>query len=87
MHKKQQQQQQGEKGLERSLSMILPPAAIKKNCWHDETVEPRVFPGLVHEQTRTMGMCHGSDSENEPDLPAESLAESLKDEWKEPDKA
>lgn len=39
--------------LARSSSMVLPPEAVSHPYWHDQSVEPRIFPGLVHERTRT----------------------------------
>ena len=47
----------------RSSSLALSPSAVSNPPWHDQ---PRIFPGLVHEQTRRTSTRSGNDSENIP---------------------
>lgn len=52
----------------RSSSMILSRAATNNPYWHDQSVEPRIFPGLVHEQTRRGSLKRESGSEYDSDI-------------------
>ena len=48
----------------RSSSLVLSPSAMSSSpYWHGQ---PKIFPGLVHEQTRRESMRGGSESENYP---------------------
>lgn len=52
----------------RSSSMILSRAATNNPDWHDQNVEPRIFPGLVHERTRRGSLKRESGSEYDSDV-------------------
>lgn len=52
----------------RSSSMILSRVATNSPYWHDQSVEPRIFPGLVHERTRRGSMKRESGSEYDADV-------------------
>lgn len=48
----------------RSSSLVPSPTAMSSSpYWHGQ---PKIFPGLVHEQTRRTSMRSGSESENYP---------------------
>lgn len=52
----------------RSSSMILSRAVSNNTYWHDQSVEPRIFPGLVHEQTRRGSLKREGGSEYDSDV-------------------
>lgn len=51
----------------RSSSIISSRAASNNTYWHDQSVEPRIFPGLVHERTRRGSLKRESGSEYDSD--------------------
>lgn len=52
----------------RSSSMILSRGVTNNPYWHDQSVEPRIFPGLVHERTRRGSLKRESGSEYDADV-------------------
>lgn len=53
-----------------SSSTILPRAVTNNPYWNDQSVEPRIFPGLVHERTRRGSLKRESGSECDSDVVA-----------------
>lgn len=52
----------------RSTSMILSRVTPKNSYRHDQSAEPRIFPGLVHERTRRGSVKRENGSEYDSDV-------------------